>query len=331
MMGRLHRIDQPWGFGLKPPAGSNSCVTIAAITALLWLFSLIALRGNMVDAAFPFYKMHGIGNDFILADSQDFPPDTDFNALAQGVCDRHFGIGADGLIVRFPAEQAHAQMRIFNSDGSEPEMCGNGLRCFVRYLHEVHHVQADTFDIDTLAGRMRAVYYPENQSVRVDMGEPILAAEKIPALGFAASPVLSQPLSVLDRSFQVSLVSMGNPHCIIFVPDLQAVDFDRLGPALEVHPAFPRKTNVEFVEILSPTHARIRVWERGAGPTLACGTGACAVLVAAVLNGLMAREATLELPGGPLHIHWDETTNHVMMTGPAAQVFQGKFVLEALA
>lgn len=273
----------------------------------------------------PFYKMHGIGNDFIMTDSRAYPPATDLVALAQRLCDRHYGIGADGLIIYHPDQAGRYRMQILNADGSEAEMCGNGLRCFVRYLVEAQNQTTPEFEVNTLAGLMRATYDSETHLVSVDMGQPILAAEQIPSLGFTTSPVQQAPLQVGQRDYQVNLVSMGNPHCIIWVVRLEQVDLLSEGPAIETHPAFPRKTNVEFVQILNEHEARMAVWERGAGATLACGTGACAVLVAGVLGGRLARQATIELPGGSLNIRWDEASGHVHMQGSAEFVFTGSF------
>lgn len=273
----------------------------------------------------PFYKMHGIGNDFIMTASGDYPPDTDLVALAQRLCDRHYGIGADGLIIYHPDQGERYRMQILNADGSEAEMCGNGLRCFVRYLVEAQNKTTPQFEVNTLAGLMRATYDSETHLITVDMGRPILEAEQIPAVGFATSPVQQAPLQVGEREYKVNLVSMGNPHCIIWVDQLDKVNLLAEGSAIETHPVFPRKTNVEFVQILNEHAARMAVWERGAGQTLACGTGACAVLVAGVLGGQLDRQATIELPGGPLNIRWDKDTGHVHMQGPAEFVFTGSF------
>lgn len=273
----------------------------------------------------PFYKMHGIGNDFILTDSRDYPPETNLAKLAQRLCQRHYGIGADGLILAHMDTPNRYRMQILNADGSEAEMCGNGLRCFVRYLVEAHNQTTPSFEIHTPAGLMTAVYDSEHHMVSVDMGAPVLESSLIPSLGFSVSPVLQAPLEAMGHHYLVNLVSMGNPHCVIWVEDLAQVDLLTEGPALEHHPAFPRKTNVEFAHIRSLAQAQVAVWERGAGQTLACGTGACAVLVAGVLNGKLKRQATITLPGGSLDICWDERSGHVHMNGPAEFVFTGTF------
>lgn len=278
-----------------------------------------------------FVKMHGLGNDFILVDLITHPS-YDAEALAAAAhdwCDRHFGIGADGLMLVLPSATADFRMRIINSDGSEPEMCGNGIRCFARYCYDASLTQQTSFTIETLAGLITPVLEiadGEVQGIRVDMGEPRLERSDIPMLG-PAGQVVDELLPVEDTVFHVTAVSMGNPHAIIFIRDVKCFQVERYGAQIEVHVQFPRKTNVEFAEVVRPDYLKMRVWERGAGITLACGTGACATLVAGVLTGRTDRSATVELPGGPLHITWDEHDNHVYMTGPAATVFQGSIVL----
>ncbi|MDI6711335.1 MAG: diaminopimelate epimerase [Bacillota bacterium] len=274
-----------------------------------------------------FMKWHGLGNDFVIVDARrdglaDAPGE-----LARAVCDRHFGIGADGLVFILPAAGADAEMRIFNSDGSEAEMCGNAIRCVARYLFETGGAREPRLRIATGAGVLVPEVIPagggEPARVRVDMGPPRLSRDDIPMAGSPGRAV-NEPLAAGGRTFNVTAVSMGNPHCVIFVPDLDAVPLETLGPVLETHPAFPRKTNVEFVQLLSPEAVRVRVWERGAGPTLACGTGACAVAVAANLNGLTGRRVSVHLPGGVLEIEW-AGDGHVYMTGPAVKVFEGRY------
>ncbi len=278
---------------------------------------------------FSFDKYQGLGNDFILLKATDLPPATDLAALAQELCNRHFGIGADGILIVHPSSEADARMQVINADGSEPEMCGNGLRCFVAYLHQLSPASQNHYRIATGAGILDADYRPESGWVRVNMGPPRLEAEALPALGFKKSPVLKEKLEVAGRSFEVSLVSMGNPHCIIEV-DSHWSRADTLvwGPQIESHPRFPQRTNVEFTLFETPKRAKISVWERGAGETLACGTGACATLVAGVLLGRLNREAELHLPGGPLQICWEETSNQLWMEGPAQQVFSGSYERE---
>lgn len=271
----------------------------------------------------PFYKYQGIGNDFILCDSQDLPIHEDLAQLAQRLCDRHYGIGADGLILREDSEKGHHRMRIINSDGSEPEMCGNGLRCFIVYLKEVHQLSLPEYSIETTAGLMKCSFTQE-QWVRVNMGSPILEQALIPAVGFETSPVISQALQAGEAIYDVTLVSMGNPHCVIFVDDLNQIDLRKEGPLIESMSEFPQNTNVEFVKILAPDRAKMIVWERGAGVTMACGTGACAVLVAGNLNQLLDSRSVIELPGGNLEIEWDTQKQIVWMSGPAQLVYQGK-------
>ncbi|MGV3525589.1 MAG: diaminopimelate epimerase [Candidatus Sericytochromatia bacterium] len=265
-----------------------------------------------------FAKYQGLGNDFILIEGSELPLDISLSVLAQRLCDRHFGIGADGLLLRWPSSLGLARMQVINADGSEPEMCGNGLRCFVRYLAD-EGVLRNPCLIETGAGLLSATDQPGG--IRIQMGKPVLEASQIPALGWQESRVLMQPLPQTD--FVVTLVSMGNPHCVIQVPSLAELDFAYWGPRLEKHPAFPARANVEFAEVLAPDRVLVKVWERGAGPTLACGTGACAVVVAGVLNGWLQSEVTVVLPGGELHIAWPAQDGPVWMEGPAEKVFRG--------
>ncbi|MHB8124252.1 MAG: diaminopimelate epimerase [Desulfitobacteriaceae bacterium] len=272
-----------------------------------------------------FWKMHGLGNDFVFLD-HFFMTENGFNYpdLAQQLCHRQLGIGGDGLVVVLPSTVADARMRIFNPDGSEPEMCGNGIRCFALFVFEKGYVTTNPLTVETLAGVLTLQLTLEGnrvRAVRVDMGQPILKPEVIP-VNTLMEPVIGASLEVEGISLQYSAVSMGNPHCIIFWEDFTTLDLERLGPAIEKHPLFPRKTNVEFVRVDSSEEITLKVWERGAGPTLACGTGACAAAVASVLNGLTERSITVHLPGGDLQIEWGED-NHVYMTGPAVYIFRG--------
>lgn len=274
-----------------------------------------------------FIKMHGLGNDFVFLDHFSVAADKDYPKLAKKLCHRQFGIGGDGLVVILPSQVADARMRIINSDGSEPEMCGNGIRCFAKYVYDQGIVIHNPMRVETLAGVLTIhlnIKEAQVQGVRVDMGEPILRADFIPALG-QGEPVVGETLEVLGETFQYTAVSMGNPHCVIFVEDFATLDFERLGPAVEKHSLFPRKTNVEFIEVNSPQDLTMKVWERGAGPTLACGTGACASAVVAVLNHKTERAVTVHLPGGDLFIEWG-LDNHVYMTGPATYVFKGEWL-----
>jgi diaminopimelate epimerase len=274
-----------------------------------------------------FVKMHGLGNDFVIVDSsrERLPPDP--AELARRVCHRHFGIGADGLVLVAPGGADVWHMRIFNPDGSEAEMCGNALRCVARYLFEKKLVAGPRMTVATPAGEMRPEVHLEDgrvSGVRVDMGTPRLERADIPMLG-PPGLVIEEPLAVNGRMWRVTAVSMGNPHCVIFLAPGEDVTLEEVGPALEHHPAFPRRTNVEFVRVLAPDRLEVRVWERGAGPTLACGTGACAALVAAALTGRSGRRAVVHLPGGDLLVEWGPN-GHVYMTGPAEFVFEGTYL-----
>lgn len=274
-----------------------------------------------------FVKMHGLGNDFVVVDgiSRVVDPEA-VAAQAKGLCDRHFGVGGDGVLLLLPSPVADVRMRIFNADGSESEMCGNGLRCSVRYAYEEGLVEQRHVTVETGAGPVCAEILGSNRAVElisVDMGQPALQREQIPMLG-PPGLVIREPLETDWGHEEVTCLSMGNPHCVLFVDDVQDCDFRGRGQGLEKHPAFPQRTNVEFVQVDTPGHLRVRVWERGVGPTLACGSGACAAAVAAHLAGLAGREVTVTLPGGNLNIIWQEN-NHVIMSGPAAYVFEGEW------
>lgn len=285
----------------------------------------------------PFTKMHGLGNDYLYLDATDPALEAahDWPTLARAMSHRHTGVGSDGLIlVCSPtpdARQQHAavRMRMFNADGSEAQMCGNGLRCVAKFAHDRLGHRTQPLIIQTARGLLSVRYQSDNHqltSATVDMGEPILDLAKIPINPSATTPhsTHQHTLTVAGRAFLATFVSMGNPHAVIFDQDL---DVAALGPALEHHPAFPERVNVHAVHVHSRTHAVIRTWERGSGLTQACGTGACAVLVAAVLNNRLDRDARITLPGGDLHIRWDQPTNHVFMTGPAADVCEGQWPL----
>lgn len=274
-----------------------------------------------------FSKWHGLGNDFIFVYALEEELST-YSGLAEKMCDRHFGIGADGLIVLLPGRTTDFIMRIFNSDGSEAEMCGNAIRCAARYVHEAKLTQKTKITFETHAG----IITPEilnmdgpEALVRVDMGEPRTKRSLIPMTGNGDDLAINLPLEVGSATYRITGVSVGNPHCVIFVEDVSKIDLPAIGPLIENHPLFPKKTNVEFVQILDETRLRMRVWERGAGITLACGTGASSVLVAAVLNGKAQRKASVELDGGTLFIEW-AADNHVYMSGPATLVFHGEYL-----
>ncbi|MWC26725.1 diaminopimelate epimerase [Paenibacillus sp. MMS18-CY102] len=272
-----------------------------------------------------FTKMHGLGNDFVVfAGYQELPENV--SQLAIDLCNRFFGIGADGLVYILPSENADFKMRIINSDGSEAEQCGNAIRCVAKYVYDNGLTSNTDITIETLGAGVQQVQLNVQDgqvaTVRVDMGQPILEGLKVPTT-VDADRVIAHPIEVDGREFTFTAVSMGNPHCVIYVDDAANFDLLTWGPKLEKHPMFPRKINVEFVSVNSRTHTDMRVWERGAGPTLACGTGACATVVSSVLNGLTDRTATVSLKGGDLLIEWSEADNHVYMTGPAAAVFRG--------
>lgn len=275
----------------------------------------------------PFTKMHGLGNDFVLVEEDQLDPDIDLSGLAQRLCDRHFGIGADGLIIVAPPDNPDTdiQFKFYNNDGSLAEMCGNGIRCFARYVKDQGLIKRLEFKVETPAGAVVPHVNADN-TVTVDMGRPILTPATIPFTGTTEGPVLHFPLEVSpELTVPIAAVSMGNPHCIIFRDDVaQPLDFKLWGPKIEHHPMFPAKTNVEFVTVLDKENLELKVWERGVGPTLACGSGACAVAVAAILRGIAANEVTIQLPGGNLQIQWNGK-DAVMMTGPATYVFAGIF------
>lgn len=267
-------------------------------------------------------KMHGAGNDYIYVNCFEETV-ADPHRAARELSDRHFWIGSDGLVLIKPSDIADFEMDMYNSDGSRAEMCGNAIRCVGKYVYDNGLTDKTNISIATGAGIKYLELFVcggKVASARVDMGEPILAAEDIPCR-FEGEPVVSRPLTVDGKDYSVTCVSMGNPHAVLYVDDVDALELEKIGPGFENHEMFPRRTNTEFVQVVSRELLRMRVWERGAGETWACGTGACASLVATVLNGLCDRKAVLSLRGGELTIEWDENTNHVFMTGPATTVF----------
>lgn len=272
-----------------------------------------------------FTKMHGLGNDFIVVAGERALPDG-VDELAIKLCNRFFGIGADGLVYILPSELADFRMRIINSDGSEAEQCGNAIRCVSKYVYDNGLTNKTSLTIETLGAGVQPVELELTDGkvsrVTVDMGEPILNGLQVPTT-IDANPVIGHTVTVDGRDFAFTAVSMGNPHCVIYVDDAVNFDLATWGPKLEKHSLFPRKINVEFATVNSRDQVDMRVWERGAGPTLACGTGACATLVSSVLNGHTGRQATISLAGGDLLIEWNEDNNRVYMTGPAAFVFTG--------
>jgi diaminopimelate epimerase len=277
-----------------------------------------------------FTKMHGAGNDYVYVNCFAEKLPSDPARLAIAVSDRHKGIGADGLILICPSETADARMRMYNADGSEAEMCGNGVRCVAKYVYDHGICRRDELKIETGRGvltlQVRLAGGKVDQ-VRVNMGAPILKSAEIPTTLPGDPPVL-QGLRVLDRDLEVTCVSMGNPHCVTFVDEVNDDWVLRIGPKVEVHPAFPRRVNAEFVQVLSPREICMRVWERGSGETLACGTGASAVAVAGVLAGRTERKILAHLPGGDLELEW-AASGEVYLTGPATEVFEGEWPTEA--
>ena len=273
-----------------------------------------------------FTKMHGLGNDYVYMDAinQNIEDRTE---LAKFVSDRHFGIGSDGLILICPSNVADFKMQMFNQDGSEAQMCGNGIICVGKYVYDKGLTTKTTISIETLAGIKILKMQEENGKIKlitVDMGEPILEPNKIPVKS-NENPVKNLLLNAENREFKFICVSMGNPHGITFIDeDVNSFDVCKFGKKLEVDSVFPQKANIEFVNIIDEKNIKMRVWERGAGETLACGTGACAVTVAAVLNGYTKREVIVKLLGGDLKINWSKEDNHIYMTGPATTVFEGE-------
>jgi diaminopimelate epimerase len=273
----------------------------------------------------PFTKMHGAGNDFVVLDGIRDPLPADLESLSRQLADRHFGVGADQILVVRASRAADFRMEIFNADGSQVEMCANGIRAFYKYLRDRGHTGEDEIGVETLSGVVRPRWAGENR-VTVDMGRPVLEPAKIPTtLADGDGPVLDQPLDIDGQTVRVSSVSMGNPHAVVFVDDVDDAPVERVGRRIEHHPAFPNRVNVEFAQVLDRATLRQRTWERGTGETLACGSGACAVAVVSMLQGRVEREVRIELRGGDLRISWQDETAPVMMTGPAAEVFTGRF------
>jgi diaminopimelate epimerase len=276
-----------------------------------------------------FTKMHGAGNDYIYVNCFQESVPEELSELAIQISHRRFGVGADGLILIMPSTKADARMRMFNADGSESEMCGNGIRCVAKYVYDHGICHRDQLQIETGAGILTVKIHSAGnlaEQVTVDMGQPILRPDKIPTtLGAGLEQVVHQKLEVDGHSLHATCVSMGNPHCVIFVPDASDELVLKIGPKIEMDARFPKRTNVEFVEVLARNEVRQRTWERGSGETWACGTGASAVCVAGVLTGNTDREIHNHLLGGDLVLRWDEATNHVHMTGPAREVFTGEW------
>lgn len=274
-----------------------------------------------------FTKMQGLGNDYVYIDAinQNIANES---SLAQFISNRNFGIGSDGLILICKSEIADFKMRMFNSDGSEAEMCGNGIRCVGKFVYDKGFTSKTEVTIETLAGIKKLKLFVQEgkvEKVRVDMGEPILEPTEIPVIS-KERPVKNLYIKVKEKEFTFTCVSMGNPHAITIVDDVENFDVETYGKKVEKNELFPNKTNVEFIEIINKNCVKMRVWERGAGETLACGTGACAVVVATILNGLTENKVKVKLLGGDLEIEWNKDNNHIYMTGPAVTVFEGELL-----
>ena len=284
-----------------------------------------------------FTKMHGCGNDYVYINgATDIIPQEKKPEAVRFLSDRHFGIGGDGVIFINPSDEADFEMEMYNADGSRGEMCGNGIRCVAKFVYDNGLTKAlpDPKNISVIsAGSVKYLQLTVDEedkvsTVRVDMGEPILEPAKVPVAfpenGAEADPIIARPLPVNGKEYSVTCVSMGNPHCVLYVDDTASLDLPKIGPDFEHHAYFPNRINTEFVQIIDRQHIRMRVWERGSGETLACGTGCCACVVAGVLNGVNDRTTEVEVLGGRLLIEWNEEDNHVYMTGPATTVFTGE-------
>lgn len=282
-----------------------------------------------------FTKMHGIGNDYVYVDCFAQKPPRDPAGLSRAMSDRHCGVGSDGLILICPSERADARMRMFNADGSESEMCGNGIRCVAKYVYDHGIARRPTLKIETGRGILTLDLVVEKNVVsqfKVDMGEPILESERIPTT-LPGPRVVDYPLPASAESWhqdcgldpRMTCVSMGNPHVVLYCQNVAKVPLEKVGPILEHDQAFPQRINVHFVQVHQPNEVTMRAWERGSGITLACGTGACAVAVAGVLTGRTQRQLLAHLPGGDLQLEWSDANNHVFMSGPAVEVFSGEW------
>lgn len=275
-----------------------------------------------------FTKMQGIGNDYVyvncLKEKIDNPPE-----VAKMVSDRHFGIGSDGLIMINPSDKADFEMEMYNADGSRSEMCGNGIRCVAKYVYDYGLTDKTSISVETLAGIKYldlTVWDGKVSLVKVNMGSPVLKAEDIPVVS-EKEQVIDEPIIIEGTAYRMTAVSMGNPHAVVYVEDVKGLEIEKIGPLFENHKRFPRRVNTEFVHVIDDRTVEMRVWERGSGETLACGTGACAVAVACILNGLTQEEVTVKLLGGDLIIWWNREENKVYMTGPAKVVYDGEICL----
>lgn len=273
-----------------------------------------------------FTKMHGLGNDYVYIDCTEEQKIKNISSLAQFISNRHFGVGSDGLILICKSDIADFKMRMFNYDGTEAEMCGNGIRCVGKFVYDKGLTKKDNITVETLAGIKKLKFNIKEgnvKTVEVDMGEPILEPDKIPVISEEAI-VKNLKIKARENEFKFTCVSMGNPHAITIVDNTKDFNIEKYGPVLEKDEHFPRRANIEFIELVDKNNIKMRVWERGAGETLACGTGACASVVACALNGYIENEANVELLGGTLKIRWDKENNHIYMTGPATTVFEGE-------
>ena len=273
-----------------------------------------------------FTKMHGLGNDYVYIDCTEEQKIKNISSLAQFISNRHFGVGSDGLILICNSDIADFKMRMLNYDGTEAEMCGNGIRCVGKFVYDKGLTKKDNITVETLAGIKKLKFNIKEgnvETVEVDMGEPILEPDKIPVISEEAI-VKNLKIKARENEFKFTCVSMGNPHAITIVDNTKDFNIEKYGPVLEKDEHFPRRANIEFIELVDKNNIKMRVWERGAGETLACGTGACASVVACALNGYIENEANVELLGGTLKIRWDKENNHIYMTGPATTVFEGE-------
>jgi len=276
-----------------------------------------------------FTKMHGCGNDYIYVNCFKERIDNP-EVLSRALSDRHFGIGSDGMILICPSDNADFRMQMYNSDGTEGKMCGNGVRCIAKYVYDYGLTDKSTISLETKGGiKYLDMHISDGKvaSATVDMGTPVLASELIP-VAFPKHQVINEPLNIGGTEYKITCVSMGNPHVVVFVSDLSSLDLEHTGPLFEHHPMFPEGVNTEFVELIDDNTIRMRVWERGSGETLACGTGACASVMACILNGKTGHQVTVHLLGGDLEIRHDESSNHVFMRGPATTVFDGEIDIE---
>ena len=277
------------------------------------------MAAHAKSKARPFVKMHGVGNDMVVIDCLKSPVQNPPH-LARKLLNRHLGIGGDQLLLLLKSRKCDFQMKVFNPDGSEAEMCGNGIRCIAKYVRDEKLSVKKELTIETLAGPKNVKF--AGKLIEVDMGEPVMKGKDIPVN--LSGRIINRPLKTETKEFRITCLGMGNPHCITFHENLENVPVEKWGPMLEHYNIFPRRANVSFVNILGKAELQVRVWERGAGMTLGCGTAACASVVASVLNGFTDREVTVSLPGGKLEIEWNQKDNHVYMRGPAETVFRGE-------